>query len=122
MTFVNGSTTTGVVIDTNGVLPGEYNIVLESFNTLSIAKSTLKTETIKLTVLEALPIFSEDLPVQALTIGVAKVWELPSIESPTPLKEERIEPALLIEDQTSFNVDTQTFSFSGEMVDSFESV
>ena len=43
---------TQVSIDTQGVSVGDYDLILESFNVLSIQKSTLKADTIRISVLE----------------------------------------------------------------------
>ena len=46
VTLKNGSSSTDVVINTKNVLPGEYNLVLESFdsayNTLVLMTDTIK--------------------------------------------------------------------------------
>ena len=46
VSFEENSGATEVLIDTSGVDEGEYSMVLESFNTLSLAKSALKTDII----------------------------------------------------------------------------
>ena len=46
VSFEEHSGATEVLIDTSGVDEGEYSMVLESFNTLSLAKSALKTDII----------------------------------------------------------------------------
>ena len=72
---------TSVVIDATELQEGdEYNLILQSFNTLSTAKSTLKTDTIKIVVVQPTPpSFEEDLSVQVLTSGQALSWSLPEV-------------------------------------------
>ena len=53
VTFVNGATSTDVVIDTTDVEIGEYTLVLESFDTASNVYTTLKTDTITIVVTKA---------------------------------------------------------------------
>ena len=50
VTFTNKATATDVVIDATGVMPGEYTLDLEAFDTNSSVKSTLKTDTVKIVV------------------------------------------------------------------------
>ena len=63
------SGSTDVIIDTTGVATGDYTLTLESFNTLSTAKSALKTDTMTISVYEqtvlvlSAPSFTEELQV-----------------------------------------------------------
>ena len=50
VTFTNRATSTDVIINTNGVLPGVYTLVLQSYDTTGAVFSTLKTDTIIITV------------------------------------------------------------------------
>ena len=50
--ITENSSTSDVLIDADGQLTGEYTLTLESFNALSIAQSTLKTDTITINIIE----------------------------------------------------------------------
>ena len=51
VSLTQNTDTTEVSIDARGIDLGVYSLILESFNTLSIAQSTLKTDTIEITVI-----------------------------------------------------------------------
>ena len=55
VTFANGATSTDVIINSNGVSPGVYNLVLQSYDTDGVVFSTLKTDTIIITVTDPCP-------------------------------------------------------------------
>ena len=87
MTLKNGSSSTDVVINTNDVFPGEYDLVLESFdrayNTL-----VLVTDTIKIVIApppppkgfsETLAYFVTELKQKSLISGKFEEWTLPQI-------------------------------------------
>ena len=78
MTFTEESSQTLVSFNTEDVKPGEYNLILESFDLNSKVKSALKTDLILIKVLN-LPHFTSDLEMQQLTLGVPFEWDLPDI-------------------------------------------
>ena len=54
--FVEQGDGTKVTIDAKDLIEGdEYQVILESFNSLSIAKSTLRTDIIKVSVVKSIP-------------------------------------------------------------------
>ena len=53
VTLANGLTSTEVVINTTGELPGEYTLILESFDSSSSEGFTLKIDTITIIVTQA---------------------------------------------------------------------
>ena len=55
VTFANGATSTDVNINTNGVSPGNYTLELQSYDTNGGVFSTLKTDTIFITVTDPCP-------------------------------------------------------------------
>ena len=69
-----------VKIDPEGVSDGEYEVILESYNTLSSVESALMTDIIAVTIKSVLPKFSEELPQFVSITGVAASWALPSID------------------------------------------
>ena len=70
---------TKILINSLEAEPGVYNLVLESFDAASSVKSTLKTDTIELTIKPNPPLFESDpLPV-TLVVGEAQSWTLPDI-------------------------------------------
>ena len=79
MTFTEESSQTLVRINAEHIQPGEYSLVLESFDLNSSVKSALKTDLIVIKVLN-LPHFTSDLEMQQLTLGVPFEWDLPDIE------------------------------------------
>ena len=92
MTLVEQSGSTWVQIDTKGLVVGSYTLILESFNTLSLAQSTLKTDTITLTV-TAVPVsIKTGLPLIVLTAQVASTWVLPVFDGEGPLSTIVFEP------------------------------
>ena len=52
VSFIEAAASSSVVFDTMGVLVGEYTLVIESYNALSTAQTTLMTDTIQITVNE----------------------------------------------------------------------
>ena len=65
-------------IDTTGIEPGEYDLILESYNTLSIAKSALKTDTMTIFVKESEPpTFAEEITLTPVEAGSGTTWSLP---------------------------------------------
>ena len=73
MSLVNGAISTDVILNTAGVAPGEYSLVLESYdmNGNGTVPATLKTDTISIIVEEPLnpPYFTEDLKTGSLIAG-----------------------------------------------------
>ena len=68
------------MIDTVDQAAGDYKLTLESFNTLSIAQSALKTDTIFLKIVnDAYPSFLEELQSLVLSQGVDQTYILPEI-------------------------------------------
>ena len=71
MSLVNGAISTDVILYTAGVAPGEYSLVLESYdmNSNGAVPATLKTDTISIIVEEPLnpPYFTEDLKTESLS-------------------------------------------------------
>ena len=55
VTFANRATSTDVIFNTNGVSPGVYTLVLQSYDTAGVVFSTLKTDIITLTVTDPCP-------------------------------------------------------------------
>ena len=82
VTFSENTDSTNVHIDTIGVESGQYNLVLESFNTLSIAQSALKTDRITITV-NGKPSFVSKLQNQIVDAGHGATWTLPAIDEGT---------------------------------------
>ena len=66
-------------IETDQIDAGEYEIIIESFNTLSLAQSALKTDTIYLTIAKTLLTFSEELSLEYLSAIEPGQWTLPEI-------------------------------------------
>ena len=58
---------------------GVYTLTLESFNTLSIAQSALKTDTITITVTSVPPSFQSDPETVSVTAGIDTNWSLPVV-------------------------------------------
>ena len=85
VSFINFASSTDVVIDATGVLPGEYTLVLESFDTNSdLQELTLKTDIITIVVAiqgnsDTLPYFVAELEPVAITFGQSSEWTLPQI-------------------------------------------
>ena len=72
MTFVNGLTSTEVYFDITDVQIGVYYLVLESYDTASSVKSTLKTDIVTITVTAPAPIltyFTEEIQAVAIIVG-----------------------------------------------------
>ncbi len=104
MSLVNGAISTDVILYTAGVAPGEYSLVLESYdmNSNGAVPATLKTDTISIIVEEPLnqPYFTEDLKTESLIAGYPSEWTLPPIETGSLLLQQvRIEADPLIVDQ-----------------------
>ena len=66
VTLANGASSTDVILDTLGVAPGTYSIVLQSCDSSSLLQPTLMTDTITIIVEESLAYFIEDLESQSL--------------------------------------------------------
>ena len=76
--------------DTFSATVGVYNLILESFDELSLEKPTLRTDVIQITVISATSLctFAEPLQPEVVWFGKARSWDLPPIESGSvPLKE-----------------------------------
>ena len=85
MTLKNSSSSSDVVINTNNVVPGEYNLVLESFDSAYNAL-ILMTESIKIVIApppegfsETLAYFVTELKQKSLISGKSDEWTLPKI-------------------------------------------
>ena len=74
-----------MIINTAGIEPGEYSLVLESFDEASNGvESALKTDTITIVILEPEPlatlaIFTDDLETAFVLSGTKSSWILPDI-------------------------------------------
>jgi len=73
VTFVNGVTSTEVIFDTTDVQIGVYYLVLESYDTSSNVKSTLKTDTVTITVTDTSSNVKSTLKTDTVTIPVTGV-------------------------------------------------
>ena len=106
-------------IDTTGQPVGEYDLILESYNTLSIAQSALKTDRIRIVIAasthsSASTYFVEEPAPQALTPGIAKSWALPEIhEDADPIRKIEFRASSRIASSLKFNEKTRTVSFNG---------
>ena len=89
MTLNNLSSSTVVDINAAGILPGEYTLMLESFDINSKPpKLSLKTDIATILVivadsdyLDRLPYFVPDLEQKTLISGKSSDWTLPKIET-----------------------------------------
>ena len=60
---------------------GEYRLILESFNVLSVAKTALRTDKIMIRIVgQAYPSFLEELNSLVFTQGVDQTYRLPEID------------------------------------------
>ena len=71
MTLTEIGSSTDVEIDSNGVDPGVYTVQIESFDNNSNIKSTLKTDTIEITVAAGPPLFESEPVFKGLLAGEA---------------------------------------------------
>ena len=85
MTLKNGSSSTDVIINTNDELLGEYNLILESFDS-TYNTLVLMTDTIKIVIApppkgfsETLAYFVTELEQKSLISGKSEEWTLPQI-------------------------------------------
>ena len=115
VSFIEQADATDVMIDTTEVAPGEYDLALESFNTLSIAQSALKTDEIKFVVSAPTPpSFSEELTVKVLTVGQASSWDLPEInQGYYPLDRIEFEANANIASSLTFDEQSLQVNFDG---------
>ena len=115
MTLTEETSQTLVSLNAKGVQPGEYNLILQSFDQNSSVKSTLKTDQITIIVTGYSPLsFTSDLELQNLTLGVPYEWELPGIkEGSFPLIEVIVEPDAAIQQSISFSTSQNKFYFDG---------
>ena len=94
---------------------GEYNLILESYNTLSIAQSALKTDLIRI-VISASTYFTDEPANQALTLGKAQSWALPEIhEGANPITKIEFKSTSRIASTLTFNEKARTVSFNGNL-------
>ena len=123
MNLINRSSSTWVDINAAGVLPGEYTLILESFDRNSKPpKLSLKTDivTIFVTVADSdysngIAYFDLDLEQTTIISGKFSEWTLPRIETNgSPLKEVRIKAASLIADEISFQPQSKRIRYSGK--------
>ena len=102
-------------IDTKGQPLGEYDLILESYNTLSIAQSALKTDRIRITI-SASTYFAEEPANQALTLGKAQSWILPEIyEGANPITKIEFTASSRIASSLTFNEEAREVSFNGNL-------
>ena len=82
MSFEEQANATEVKVDAKGLAAGdEFLLTLESFNSLSIAQSALKTDYITIKVLPAAaPVLSQLPQMQFLTASEPSSWTLPEIK------------------------------------------
>ena len=114
VTLTEQSDSTDVIIDTTGVSAGEYTLMLESFNTLSIAKSALKKDTITITV-TAPPSFTETLTSEVVTAGTATSWTLPEIDDGYyELSNVQVVPPVSLDSYITYDSATRQISFSDD--------
>ena len=123
MNLINRSSSTWVDINAADVLPGEYKLILESFDRNSKPpKLSLKTDIVTIVVKVAdsdysngIAYFVPDLERATIISGKFSDWILPRIETnESPLKEVRIKAAPLIADEISFNPISKRISYSGQ--------
>ena len=60
---------TDLIIDASKVKPGVYRLVIESYDAASLVQSTLRTDTIEVTIKEIIPSFLSDPQSVTLTPG-----------------------------------------------------
>ena len=90
--------------------------MLESYDTASngAVPATLKTDTIRIQVIEKPAHFTENLTTQAIVVGQPSQWNLPTIESGSqPILDVRIVADSRIADEISFDSRTNTITYSG---------
>ena len=92
---------------------GEYDLILESYNTLSIAQSALKTDRIRI-VIAASTHFVGEPATQAAINGIANSWALPEIhEGAEPIRKIEFKASSRIASSLKFNEKARTVSFNG---------
>lgn len=115
VSFVEGTNSTEIVIDSVDLAEGTYELTFESFNRLSIAQSSLKTDTITVIVKPAAWLeFSLNHRMVILTVGERKSWTLPEIDAssydPASLT---IHPDKSLEAYLTVDTETRTITFNG---------
>ena len=111
VTFTEQSDSTDVVINTTGVDPGEYSLTLESFNTLSLAQSALKTDSMTITVVGT-PSFVQNPENKSIEAGSGALWVLPAIdEGSESLKEIKVQPDDALYPYITFDSDSRAIIF-----------
>ena len=113
VTLTEQSGSTDVIIDTTGVAAGDYTLTLESFNTLSLAKSALKTDTMTISVLVQ-PSFAETLSLEVVTAGTAATWKLPEIVDGDYLANVQVVPPSSLDSYITYDSATRQISFSDD--------
>ena len=106
---------TTLTINVADVKAGEYELILESYNALSIAQNALKTDKILIKVLEpVLPVFERDLEPLILKLGKDSTWTLPNIVDGTyPLAEIVFQSDKRIDSYIRINRTDREVTFNG---------
>ena len=93
---------------------GDYELKIESYNTLSTEQSALLTERILITIKKrieeqvALPRFKEELPIFVANVGTEVTWQLPDIhEGSHPLGEVQIDMSYQLMPFISYDEDAR---------------
>ena len=101
---------------------GDYELKIESFNTLSSEQSALLTESILITIKErieeqvSLPRFKEELPIFMANVGTEVTWQLPDIyEGSHPLGEILIDMSYQLKPFITFDKDARKIKFNGNI-------
>ena len=120
VSITEGESTSDVVIDAANQTFGEYTLTLESFNSLSIAQSALKTDTVVIRIIG--PGFADKLGVQVLTEGIATSWTLPEIvEGNFPLDRLVSQASSNIASSITFDESNRVVSYNGLTIESSSS-
>ena len=108
-----------MAINTTGLTPGEYNLVLESFDSAFEALA-LKTDSIKIIVVkpkgysDTLAYFITILEQKSIISGKSEKWILPDIEKNWQvLQEIHVEPDSLIAPYISFDSSSNKLFYNG---------
>ena len=103
---------------------GQFSLILESFDENSHGvESTLKTDTVTVTILVGVPKFAESLASQSIIVGHKMEWKLPEIISPdgaqTQVELESTDSR--IKNRITMDLESMTVSYDGEAVDGVSS-
>ena len=121
VTFVNGQDSTEVIIESTNISPGDYTLILESFdmNSRGTVAATLATNivTITIEVVPTAPTFSKSLDNQIVAVGSNDSWVLPdTIATYLPVVVE-LSPDSRISNVVTYDEKSHTVSFLGEKLD-----